>query len=78
MNQQFNHRKAALGHDAPLIAVIAAEVERLQKLITALRAELHSDEAVRCVRELDETLSDAVHDCSLVYVRDLCAAGGDL
>lgn len=78
MNQQFNHRKAALLHDAPHMARLAEVIEEVRELVNMTRAKLHSDEAVRCVRELDETLSDAVHDCSLKYVRDLTAAGGEL
>lgn len=73
-----NYRNEALRNDRAHMALLSAEVEKLQALITKTRKAVISDEAVRCVRELDEVFADAIHDCSLKYVRDLTAAGGEL
>ena len=78
MKNNIDWHRTAMRHDRAYMAVLSAKVEELQTLITSLRTLVQSDEAVRCIRELDETLGEAVHDCALRYVRDLTAAGGEL
>lgn len=74
----MNTNEKMMLHDAGSMLKVSLAFSALEKAITEARGQVYTEEARQCLRELDEILVDVRHDCSLNYVVQLTAAGGDL